>query len=326
MRAWQVKRHGEPAIALELEDVPAPEPPAGFLRVRTAACALGLPDLFLCRGSYARTPPLPFTPGQELVGVVTAAGEGATAKVGDRVMGVSGFFLGHGGFAEEALVLDDFAFRASDELDDAEAAGFVIPFHTAWVGLVRRAALREGESLLVLGGAGGTGAAAIQLGQALGARVVTTAGDESRAAFCRELGAEEVVLHRSESIAERVREWTHGRGIDVVYDPVGGEACHQATRCIAQEGRLLLVGFASGAWGPLDQAHLATPNYSALGVIPSGYDRAFRVDAHARMMALHREGGLRVPVGQRSPFESLPEALEALARGEVQGKSVLEVG
>ena len=164
MRAWQVVRPGEPRQALALNEVPAPDPAPGFLRVRVSAGALGLPDVFLCRGSYAIQPALPFTPGQELCGVVTAAGDGCAAKIGDRVMAVSGFFLGHGGFAEEAIAIDDFAFPAPDFMSDAEAAGFVIPHHTAYVGLVRRAALRSGETLLVLGGAGGTGSAAVQLG------------------------------------------------------------------------------------------------------------------------------------------------------------------
>ena len=170
MKAWQVERHGEPRDALAIVERTPPEPPPGFLRVRVSACALGLPDLFMCRGSYALTPQLPFTPGQELCGTVTAAHPAAHHAIGDRVMAVSGFFHeGNGGFAEEALAIDEFAFPVPDTMDDAEAAAFLIPYHTAWVGLVQRGALGKGESLLVLGGAGGTGSAAIQLGRALGA-------------------------------------------------------------------------------------------------------------------------------------------------------------
>jgi NADPH2:quinone reductase len=325
MRAWQVRDRGEPHEALALADVEAPAPGPGLLRVRVAASALGLPDVLMCRGSYALTPPRPFTPGQELCGVVVEAGEGAGTRVGDRVMAVSGFFLGHGGFAEEALALDDFAFPVPETMNDLEAAAFPIPFHTAWIGLVRRAALREGETLLVLGGAGGTGSAAIQLGRALGARVIATVGASEKVAFCEALGADVVVDRSKADIAVSVREASEGRGADVVYDPVGGEAFDAATGCIAHEGRLLLVGFASGRWGAPSAPHLVTHNYSVLGVMPSGYDRTVRLQAQGELMELHARGALRVPVGRVVPFGALPDGLEALARGEILGKAVLDV-
>jgi len=322
VRAWRVTRHGEPREALAWMEVPTPDPGPGLLRVRVSAAALGLPDVLLCRGRYPLGPPLPFTPGQELVGVVTASGPGAEARVGERVMAVSGFFLGHGAFAEESLALDDFAFPVSERMTDAEAAGFVIPHHTAYVGLVRRAALREGETLLVLGGAGGTGAAAIQLGRALGARVLATASGPQKAAFCLGLGAEVAIDYRREDIAARVRDLTDGRGAEVVYDPVGGDAFDAATRCIAHEGRLLVVGFASGRWGAPESAHLVTHGYSLLGVMPSGYDRAFRCDAQAALEGLHAAGALRLPVQRTLSRRELPEGLETLARGGVSGRLV----
>jgi NADPH2:quinone reductase len=326
MRAWQVRDRGEPHDALVLADVEPPAPGPGLLRVRVAASALGLPDVFMCRGSYPLTPPRPFTPGQELSGVVVEAGEGSQLRVGERVMAVSGFFLGRGGFAEEALALDDFAFPVPEAMNDLEAAAFPIPFHTAWIGLVRRAALREGETLLVLGGAGGTGSAAIQLGRALGARVIATVGAPEKVAFCEALGAD-VVVDRSEAdIADAVREASDGRGADVVYDPVGGEGFDAATGCIAHEGRLLVVGFASGRWGTPSAPHLVTHNYSVLGVMPSGYDRTFKQRAQQALMELYGRGALRVPVGRVVPFGALPEGLEALARGEVLGKAVLDIG
>ncbi|HEX5068548.1 MAG TPA: NADPH:quinone oxidoreductase family protein [Myxococcota bacterium] len=325
MRAWQVVRHGTPAQALALNDVAPPEPGPGFLRVRVAAAALGLPDVLMCRGAYALTPRLPFTPGQELSGVVEAAGAGARTPVGARVMAVSGFFLGHGSFAEEALALDDFCFPVPAPLADAEAASFLIPYHTAYVGLVRRAALQAGESLLVLGAAGGTGSAALQLGRALGARVIAAARGAERSAFCREQGADAVVDPQREPLAERVRELTNGRGADVVYDPVGGEAFEAATRAVAHEGRLLAVGFASGRWGQVDTAHLVTRNYSVMGVIPSAYDRAFKAEAQARLEAWLRDGRLRVPLSRTVPFAELPAGLEALAAGGMTGRLALSV-
>ena len=322
MRAWRVTKHGEPSEALAQVEVAPPEPGPGFLRVRVAAAALGLPDVFLCRGSYALTPTLPFTPGQELVGIVTATGPGANARVGERVMAVSGFFLGHGAFADEALAIDDFAFRAPDGLADPEAAGFVIPYHTAYVGLVRRAGLRAGETLLVLGGAGGTGSAAIQLGCALGARVLATAGGSEKVAFCRAQGAEAVIDYRSEDIAARVRELTEGHGADVVYDPVGGDAFTAATRCIAHEGRLLVVGFASGRWGTPQSAHLVTHGYSLLGVMPSGYDRDFKLAAQQALLAYRAAGVLHPPISRTLAGAELPGGLAALAGGDVMGRLV----
>jgi NADPH2:quinone reductase len=324
MRAWQVVGAGEPSSVLALGEVALGPPPPGFLRVRVQACGIGLPDVFMCRGSYALTPKAPFTPGQEIAGVVLEAGEGARARVGTRVMAVSAFFLGHGGFAEEAWAIDDFCFPVPDDMPVEEAAAFLIPYHTAWVGLVKRGALRGSEALLVTGGAGGTGSAAIQLGRALGARVLATARGADRQAFCRSLGAE-LALDPGQDLAAAVRDATGGRGVDVVYDTVGGDAFEAATRCIAHEGRLLLIGFASGRWGRVDPAHMVTRNYSVVGVVPTGYDRETKRFAQSELLAHRRRGALRVPLEDPVPFRALPDALERLARRGVLGKLVLRV-
>ena len=324
MRAWQVQKVGEPRDALRLVETDIPEPGPGLIRVRVDAAALGLPDVLMCRGLYPLTPPLPFTPGQECCGVVTAVGKGARAKLGDRVMTVSAFFVQRGAFAEEALAVDGFTLPA-DELSDAEAAGFVIPYHTAWVGLVQRAGLREGETLLVLGGSGGTGAAAIQLGKALGARVIATAGGPEKCDFCRELGADIVIDRRTEDVSEAVKHATSDAGVDVLYDPVGGDAFAVAIKTIAHEGRALVVGFASGSWAQLSSQHIVARNYSVMGVYPSAYDETFRRNAHERLLALARAGSIRTPVHRIFPFEELPEALSQLASGGVLGKAVLAV-
>ena len=324
MRAWQVVGGGEPSAALVLGEVAIGAPPPGMLRVRVEACGIGLPDVFMCRGDYALTPKRPFTPGQELAGVVLEAGEGAQARVGERVMAVSAFFLGHGGFAEEAWVLDDFCFRVPDDMPVAEAAAFLIPYHTAYVGLVRRGGLRAGETLLVLGGAGGTGSAAIQLGAALGARVIATARGDERQEFCRTLGAD-VVFDPAGDLAASVRSATDGKGADVVYDPVGGEAFEAATRCVAHEGRMLLIGFASGRWGRVDPAHMVMHNYTVVGVIPSGYGREHKAADQSELLAHRARGALRVPLEPPVPFAELPQALERLAARSVLGKLVLRI-
>jgi len=324
VRAWQVVGAGEPRAALALGEVALGAPPPGMLRVRVEACGIGLPDVFMCRGSYALTPKYPFTPGQELAGVVLEAGEGSQARVGERVMAVSGFALGHGGFAEEAWALDEFCFPVPGDMTADEAAAFLIPYHTAWIGLVQRGALRAGETLLVLGGAGGTGSAAIQVGRAIGAHVLATARGADRQAFCRALGAE-LAIDPEPGLAEAVRAATGGRGADAVYDTVGGDAFEAATRCVAHEGRLLLIGFASGRWGRVEPAHVVTRNYSVVGVIPSGYGRETRRAAQDQLLAHRARGALRVPLEPPVPFEALPDALERLARREVLGKLVLRV-
>jgi NADPH2:quinone reductase len=328
MRAWQTVKPGRPKDALRLnEAAKAPQPTPGTVLVDVIAAGIGLPDVFMCQGSYALTPPsLPFTQGQEVVGRVVAWGEGVTGrKVGDRVMAVTSFFTGAGGFAEQCLALDDFCMPVPDGMTDAEGAGFLIPFHTAYIALETRGRLLPGETLLVIGGAGGTGQAAIQVGKALGARVIATAGGPEKAAFCRALGADHVVDYRAGDIAAGVKAATAGRGADAIYDPVGGEAFASATRCIAHEGRILAIGFASGSWGKTDTAHLVYNNYSVVGVIPSRYDRAFKERAQERILAWWREGRLRPQIDELVAFEELPDALERLAAGGVRGKLTLAV-
>jgi NADPH2:quinone reductase len=328
MRAWQTVKTGRPLDALQLnENANAPEPTPETVHLQVTAAGIGLPDAFMCQGSYALTPSsFPFTQGQEVVGRIIGWAEGVeNRQVGDRVMAVTSFFTGHGGFAEQCLGLDGFCLPVPDDMTDAEAAGFLIPFHTAYIALVTRGKLEAGETLLVIGGAGGTGQAAVQVGKALGARVIATAGGPAKADYCRELGADHVVDYHAEDIAEGVKAATDGRGADAIYDPVGGEAFASATRCVAHEGRILAIGFASGSWGHTDTAHLVYNNYSVVGVIPSQYDRAFKEHAQAQLLSWRSEGKLRPRVDELVPFGALPDALERLVDGKVKGKLALAV-
>jgi len=327
MRAWKVQQAGSPTDVLELdENAEEPLPGPGTIQLEVLAAGIGLPDALMCNGSYMLTPALPFTQGQEVVGRITVLGPGVeNRKIGDRVMAVTSFFTGDGSFAERCLALDDFCLPVPDKMTDVEGAAFLIPLHTAYIGLAQRAALREGETLLVLGGAGGTGSAAIQLGRCLGARVLATAGGPEKVAFCESLGADHVIDYRTEDIAQAVLAATDGRGADVIYDPVGGETFTAATRCVAAEGRILMIGFASGSWGQVDSPHLVNRNYSVMGVIPTGYDRAFKEKAQARMVAWWEEGRIRIPVEPPVAFEDLPAALERLLAGQVKGKLTMIV-
>lgn len=328
MRAWQVHTHGEPADVLRLAQVDRPTPGEGQVRIRVAAAGLGLPDVFMCRGTYPLTPPLPFTPGQEVAGEITAVGPGVPADlvVGARVLAVTAFPTGHGGFAEEALAYAGSTFLVPDGLDDADAAGFWIPHVTAWIGLVERARVAEGEWLAVLGAAGSSGSAAIQLGRALGARVVAVAaGDPDKVALCRSLGADAVIDHREGDVevVDALRAATGGRGVDVVYDPVGGELGDQMVDALASGGRHLLVGFAGGRWPQPPLHRLVRVNGSLVGVYAGGFTRAELLDIHRQLAELVAGGALRGTVSDRTPFAELPAALTRLAGRTTVGKAAV---
>jgi len=323
MRAWQVQSKGEPIDVLRAVELPAPEPGPGQLRIRVTAAGIGLPDVFMCRHTYPLTPPLPFTSGQEATGIVTAVGPGVDIPVGSKVMAVTAFTDGHGSFAEECLVLAGSAFPVPEGLTDAEAAGFWIPHLTGWIGLVDRGSLVAGEWLAVLGAAGGSGIAAVQLGRARGARVIAIVSDDERAAFCRGLGAEVTLNHRDGPLRPALRETTGGRGVDVIYDPVGGALAEDAVGALARGGRLLAVGFASGAWPRLETHDLVIANTSLVGVFAGGYSRAELDGIHANLSALVADGRLVNAVTSEIPFDDLPVALQRMADRGVLGKLVL---
>ena len=327
MRAWQTLKSGNPSDVLAInENCTAPEPYPGTVLVEVLAAGMGLPDVFMCQATYAMTPPTPFTQGQEVVGRVIGWADGVKdRRVGDRVMAVTSFFTGNGAYAEQCLALDDFCLPVPEGMSDAEGAAFLIPFHTAYIGLVTRGKLKAGETLLVLGGAGGTGTAAIQVGKALGARVITTVAGQGKVEHCKGLGADVVIDRKQQNISEAVMEATGGRGADCIYDPVGGAAFTAATKCVAHEGRILAIGFASGSWGTVDTAHMVYQNYSVVGVIPSKYDRAFKEVAQERLLGWWKEGRLKTHIEEFVPFEELPKALERLASSQVQGKLALRV-
>ena len=230
MQAWQVQEHGEPRRALRRVDVEAPIPQVGELRVRVEAAAIGMPDVFMCRGTYPLTPPLPFIGGQEVCGVVDAVGDAVELSVGTRIMGVTTFFDGRGGFAEETILSTGTAFRVPDEMTSTVAAAFRIGYSTAWTALVERGRLQRGETLVVLGGAGGSGMSAIQLGGALGARVIAVAAGREKVDFCQRLGAAVVIDRTTVSVRDAILAATDGRGADIVFDPVGGDVASDALR------------------------------------------------------------------------------------------------
>ena len=324
MKAWHLSRHGEPEDVLEMVEVPRPAPGPGQLLVRVLAAAANFPDALLCRGTYQVRPPLPFTPGVELCGEVAETGPDVTAFApGDRVIG--GAALPYGAFAEYAVMNAAGALPAPAGLDDAEAAPFHITYQTGWFGLHRRARLASGETLLVHAAAGGVGSGAVQLGKAAGARVIGVAGGPRKARIARELGADLVVDRHSEDVVAVVKEATGGRGADVVYDPVGGDAFFKSTKCIAFEGRILVVGFASGDIPSAALNHALVKNYSILGLHWGLYEQrdpgAVR-DCHTELTRLVDAGAIRPLISERLPLADVPDGLRRLAGGTTTGRIV----
>src|SRR5437660_3300175 len=286
MRAWQVPELGEPRDVLTLAEVPDPEPGPGQVLVRVLGAATNFPDVLMCRGGYQVRPPLPYIPGIELCGEVVTAGPEVTGVApGDRLIGGP---IG-GAFAELTLMNAATALPAPDGLDDADAAAFFITYRTGWFGLHRRARLAAGETLLVHAAAGGVGSGAVQLGKAAGARVIGVVGGERKAEAARALGADVVVDRHREDFVEVVKEVTGGRGADVIYDPVGGQAYTRSTKCIAFEGRILVVGFASGEIPSAALNHVLIKNYSVVGLhwgLYQAKDPQAIVDCHHQLSKL----------------------------------------
>jgi len=309
---------------LQLVEIDEPTPGPGEVRLRVKAAAIGLPDAFMCQSTYALTPPLPFVPGQEVCGVVDAVGPDVDMAIGTRLMAVSSFMDGRGGFAEVTVAPVRSAFRVPSEMSDVDAASFRIGYSTAWLGLVRRGELRPGEWLVVLGAAGGSGATAVQLGRALGARVIAVASGAEKLDFCRRMGAHVVIDRSADPVRDAVFAATDGHGADVIYDPVGGDLADASLRYIAPRGRILAVGFASGRWVQTNTAHVVTHNYSLVGVYGSSYTRAEHEDDHEALLALAADGKL-VNFASALPFSALPDAVAAVGSGSVIGKTVVTV-
>ena len=326
MKAWQVSRYGEPEDVLEMAEVPRPVPGSGQLLVKVLAAAANFPDVLLCRGTYQVRPPLPFSPGVELCGEVVETGPGVTGFAsGDRVIGAT--VLPAGAFAEYALMDAARTVPAPAGLDDAEAAPFHLTYQTGWFGLHRRANLAAGETLLVHAAAGGVGSGAIQLGKAAGARVIGVAGGPQKAAIARQLGADVVVDRYAEDFVAVVKEATNGRGADVVYDSVGGEAFQKSTKCIAFEGRIVIVGFASGVIPSAALNHALVKNYSILGLHWGLYERldpeSVR-DCHAELTRLTAAGLIRPLITERLPLADVPDGLRRLGAGATAGRLVFQ--
>jgi NADPH2:quinone reductase len=324
MRAVVCRELVGPA-GLALSELPAPEPGAGEVRIRVAAAGVNFADSLMLEGRYQERPALPFTPGLEAAGRVDALGEGVKGlESGQRVLAL----LDRGGFAEMALARAADVIPLPEGMDDVTAAGFAIAYGTAIGALEWRAQLRPGETLLAHGAAGGVGLTAVEVGKAMGATVIATARGEDRLAVARAHGATRALDSGTPELAARLKELTGGRGVDVVLDPVGGALFDASLRAIAWEGRIVLVGFASGTVPQIPANILLVMNAAALGFYWGSYRRRDPARLRASFTTLfrwHAEGRLRPHVSHALPLERTAEAIRLLRERRSTGKVVVTI-
>ena len=322
MKAVLCKQYGPPE-SLTFEELPSPHAGPGEAVVSVKAASVNFPDVLIIQNKYQFKPPLPFSPGSELAGVVKEVGEGVAGfKPGDKVIA----FTTYGAFAEEAKTEAGRLLPMPEGMDFPSAAAFLLTYGTSDHALRDRGALQAGETLLVLGAAGGVGLAAIEIGKALGARVIACASSAQKLEVCRQHGADEGIDYIAQDLRERIRALTDGRGADVVYDPVGGPYTEPAFRSLAWRGRLLVVGFAAGDIPRLPLNLPLLKGASVVGVFWGDFarrePRAF-ADSVRQLRRWYAEGKLRPHVSQTLPLARAAEALKLMAARQVKGKIVL---
>ncbi len=323
MQAWQVTELGEPTDVMELVELPDPTPSAGRVVIDVAAVGVSFPELLTVRGGYQAQPALPFTPGNEIAGVVSAVGSGVTnVLVGDRVASMS-----PGGLAEKVDVAAKSCFRLPEAMTMAKGCCLILNYGTTVYALENRAQLQPGETLLVTAAAGGVGSAAVQIGRAMGANVIGLAGGPEKTKTVYGLGADVAFDYRETDVVEAVRSATDGLGANVVYEAVGGDIFHQVRRCVAWNGRLLIIGFTSGTIAQAPTNHALLKNYSIVGVhwgawlarspsnLGSNWDRIVKLAATGHIDPL---------ISAVRPFDEAAQALADIGNRKTVGKVVIE--
>lgn len=325
MRAVLCKEWGGPE-KLVVADVPAPQLRDGAVRIAVHAAGINFLDTLIITGQYQVKPPLPFTPGAEAAGVVTEVGAGVRDfKPGDRVMAMAE----NGGYAEEVVVPADKVFSIPDKMDFSSAAGFPITYGTSHVALDYRAHLKPGEWLLVLGAAGGVGITAVEIGKIMGAKVIAAAGGAEKLAVARQYGADEVIDYSREDIRERVKAITGGRGANVIYDPVGGDAFDASLRSVAWEGRIIIIGFASGRIPQIPANIALVKNVDIIGFYWGSYQihkPNVPGDSFKQLLHWFDEGKLKPHISESFELKDVATALEQLKQRKSTGKVVLTMG
>ena len=332
MKAVLCKEYGPPE-SLVIEELPSPEPKEREVLIEVHAASVNFPDVLIIENKYQFKPPLPFSPGGEVAGRVTKVGSAVkSVKVGDRVIGSCGW----GGFAEEIVLDEARCTPIPDEMDYNTASAFLMTYGTSHYALRHRASIKPGETLLVLGAAGGVGLAAVELGKAMGARVIAAASTEEKLAVCREHGADETLLYPSgemsreeqKAFSDAIKEMTGGEGADVVYDPVGGSYSEPAIRATAWEGRFLVIGFAAGPIPKIPLNLALLKNCQIVGVFWGAYtarDPKGHQGNLAELMTMFKAKQLRPHISATYPLEKAADALNDMGSRKVKGKVVLIV-
>ena len=324
MKAVLCKAFGQPET-LAFEDVEAPALEPGSVRIAVHAVGVNFPDLLLIEGKYQVRPPFPFSPGLECAGTVAELGPGVEGPApGTRVLA----YMSYGCMAEEVVVPAECVIPIPDAMPFDVAAAFPVVYGTSYHALVGRAALAEGETLLVQGASGGVGLSAVEIGKRLGAMVIAAASSDEKLELARDHGADHFVNYRTEDLRERVKALTDGRGADVIYDPVGGDIFDTSMRCIAWNGRLLVIGFASGRIAEAKTNIILLKEISVVGVAWGAFaqrDRAANRAYFDDLFRWYEEGALKPRISRRLPLAEAPAALQGFQSRSVVGKQVLTV-
>ena len=309
---------------LRYEDCASPTVGAGEVKIGARACGVNFPDLLITQGLYQLKPPLPFSPGMEIAGDIVAVGAGVPpSRIGQRVMAT----LHYGGFAEEVVVPGELALPMPANMAYEAGAGFSLVYGTAHMALAHRGELQAGETLLVLGAAGGVGLAAVELGKVMGARVIAAASTDEKLALARQYGADEVINYSRENLRDAVKQLTAGRGADVIFDPVGGDLFDAAARRIAWEGRYLVIGFASGRIPALPANIALLKNAAFIGVFWGAYllrDAAVIQRSFKQLLAWYAEGKLKPHIQRVFPLQDAADALRLIGGRGAMGKLILK--
>lgn len=322
MKAWVVKEWCEPE-GMSFEEAPDPVPGKDEVLVRVESAAVNFFDVLQIAGKYQFKPPFPFSPGGEVAGLVAQAPAGSGLVAGDRVMATTKT----GGYAQLAVAKASDVYKIPDSMPFEHAAAFPIVYQTSYFGVVYRGALKPGEWLLVHAGAGGVGSAAIQIGKALGARVIATAGSPDKLDVCKELGADYAVSYKNADWYEKIQEITGGHGADVIYDPVGGDVFDLSTKCIAWEGRLVVVGFASGRIPEIKANRVLLKNISIVGLHFGEYRKhapELVVKSMQDLFKLYEARKITPLVSQTYPLSDAPKAMRDIAGRSSHGKLILK--
>jgi NADPH:quinone reductase-like Zn-dependent oxidoreductase len=325
MRAILCKEYG-PAETLVIEDVTSPVVKGHGVKVRVKAAGLNFPDTLIIEGKYQLKPTMPFSPGGEMSGEVIEIGEKVTRfKPGDRVAGLTGY----GAFAEEVVVPEQNILPIPESMSDEKAAAFSMVYGTSYYALKQRANIQSGETLLVLGASGGVGLATVELGKAMGAHVIAAASTAEKLAVAKEAGADELINYTEEPLKDAVKRLTNSKGVDVIYDPVGGDFTEQALRAMAWNGRHLIIGFAAGDIPKIPANLTLLKGCSVVGVFWGSFTQREPQNSAQNMMELLKlfsEGKINPRISEVYDFEDYEKALGALTGRTATGKVVLKVG